>query len=818
MANGKDAYYGDRNKRPPRPKFVKANVPAALRGLARWVGWRFEWKDDEGRWTKVPLDPNKGCLGLAKTNTPATWGEFDATGKAVSKAIKGFADVDGMGYVFHKGDGMFGLDIDGCRNPETGELTPLAKDLIRQLGTYAEVSPSGLGVKLIGRGSLPKGSRGRKVKFPDGQDLEAYGQGRYFTVTGQILQGCPADLTECGAAFTEILAEHFGKAKPAGEPAEPPATDGGSLTDDEIIDRITRTAKNAADGNRLWRGDTSGHGGDDSAADLALCNLIAFYAGPDPSRIDTIFRRSGLYREKWDRTDYQSATIGKALEGRSEFYSPSRGKIKAPAAGAVATETPGGGFALTDYGNAQRLVHRHGKNIKYAEEIGQWYVWDGKRWKTRPVGALVQLAKDTIRAIPAELKGETDQGRRQKILSHALASESGRAIREAVKLAQSEPGIAIEPADLDANRFLFNCKNGTVDLRTGELLPHRRDDLLTKCSPVDYDPKAACPVWESFLARVFGSNPVDPADAGDTDLIAFIKRLMGYGLTGSVSEQILPILWGGGSNGKTTLLNVVREIMGKGYAGKAPRGLLMEKHSESHPVELTVLFGARVVIASESKRGQRMSAELVKDLTGGEAITARYMRENFFEFEPTHKLYLCTNHKPRIPDSDDGIWRRVILIPFNTKFWNPAAGEVGPDHLKRDNTLSDRLKAEYPGVLAWMVAGCVEWIKEGLGRPQAVRDETESYRLQEDNVGDFLAECCRISNAAGDATLKAVYARFCAWCSEGSLRAMSKNDFAADLRGRNVVVRNGSGNKVVCKGLDLISDTATASTLEDFNE
>src|SRR6185503_1179096 len=158
----------------------------------------------------------------------------------------------------------------------------------------------------------------------------------------------------------------------------------------------------------------------------------------------------------------------------------------------------------------------------------------------------------------------------------------------------------------------------------------------------------------------------DPADTGDADLIAFIQRLLGYCITGSVEEQVLPIFWGSGSNGKSTLLNVVREVMGKDYAVKAPRGLLMQKHTESHPTELTVLFGARLVIATETRRGQRLSEELVKDLTGGESITARHMRQDFFEFEPTHKIILCTNHRPRIPESDDGIWRRVILVPFKT--------------------------------------------------------------------------------------------------------------------------------------------------------
>lgn len=475
-------------------------------------------------------------------------------------------------------------------------------------------------------------------------------------------------------------------------------------------------------------------------------------------------------------------------------------------------------FPLTDMGNAQRLVARHGKDLRYAEEIGQWYVWDGGRWRPRKAGPVIQRAKQTVRGIIAELTGETDTNRRTRILAHALSSESGRSVREMVRLAESEPGILVETPDLDADRFLLNVQNGTIDLRTGELRPHRREDLLTKVCPVDYDPAAPCPAWKVFLARVFSTDPDNPEDRGDADLIQFVKRLFGYSLTGDVGEQVLPIFWGGGSNGKSTLLNAVREIMGRGYAAKAPRGLLMAKHNESHPTELTVLFGARLVIATESRRGQRLSEDLVKDLTGGEAITARKMKQDFFEFDPTHKLLLCTNHRPRIPESDDGIWRRVFLVPFKMKFWNPAKGESGPDHLCRDNSLADKLRKEYPGILAWLVRGCLEWQRSGLGAPIAVREETATYRQEEDRVAQFLTDRCQVSNAVGNTPLKEVYADFCRWCEEAGWRAMARNDFSADLRSHNVVVKNGTGNKVVCCGLRLTTYSRVGSTLEDLDD
>lgn len=475
-------------------------------------------------------------------------------------------------------------------------------------------------------------------------------------------------------------------------------------------------------------------------------------------------------------------------------------------------------YDLSDMGNAQRLVASHGTDLRYAEELGQWYVWSGSRWRSRLIGPVMQRAKSTVRAIPKEIVGVTDPKRLTAILQHAGRSQSRRAVSDMVKLAESESTIAIEPSDIDADRFLLNVLNGTINLRTGELKPHRRGDLITKLCPVVYDPNAKSARWKLIAARIFAGDANDPEDRGDAEVIQFLKRLLGYSLTGDVTEQILPIFWGGGSNGKSTILNVIRELMGRGYAAKAPRGLLMAKHNESHPTELTVMFGARLVIATESKRGQRLSEELVKDLTGGEAITARYMKKDFFEFEATHKLILCTNHKPRIPESDDGIWRRMIPVAFKTKFWNPSKGEMGPEHLRRDNNLATTLRDEFPGILAWLIRGCIEWQKGGLNAPVSIQDEAIAYRQEEDKTAQYLADCCEISNAAGNTLLKTVFADYCKWCEEAGYRHLARNDFASDLRSKNVVIRNGSHNAATCYGLKLVSANHSRGTVSDLSD
>lgn len=460
-----------------------------------------------------------------------------------------------------------------------------------------------------------------------------------------------------------------------------------------------------------------------------------------------------------------------------------------------------GPFRLTDMGNARRLVTQHGRDLRYSHTQDTWYVWAGNRWTPDDSGEVMRRAKATAISIFGEVLNAESSAAREEIALHAMRSQSARSLGNMIQVAKSEAGIPIAHGVFDADPFLFNCINGTVDLRTGELLPHCREHLLTKMSPVAYDPNAKSPVWDQFLAKTFASDPKEPEISPNTEMISFMGRLLGYCMTADIREQVLPVMWGGGSNGKSTLLNTIRAVFGTGYYTKAPRALLMARKFESHPTELTVLDGIRLVVATESAQDQRLSEDLVKDLTGGEAIKARRMRENFYEFDPTHKVILCTNHRPRIVDTDDGIWRRVILIEFGTKFWNPDKGEVGPDHLKQDKSLFGKLAAEFPGILAWLVRGCIEWQKNGLQAPKMIQDKTAEYREDEDQIQHFMSECCEVSNTAGDTLLKDVYSRFSDWCDENGYRAGSNRRLKAGLIGHGIVVKNGVDNKVTCFGL-----------------
>jgi putative DNA primase/helicase len=357
-----------------------------------------------------------------------------------------------------------------------------------------------------------------------------------------------------------------------------------------------------------------------------------------------------------------------------------------------------------------------------------------------------------------------------------------------LELARSEPGIAVLPDQLDRDPWLVNCVNGTLDLRDGKLRGHRREDYLTKLCPTPFDPEAACPAWERFLLAIFRQ---------DGELIRFVQRLLGRALSGDVSEQILPIFWGGGANGKSTLVNAIMRVMGPDYAMKASPDLLMSRRGERHPTELADLFGMRLVVASETHQGRRLDEALIKDMTSGERIRARRMREDFWEFDPTHKIILLTNHKPAVTGTDTGIWRRLRLVPFEETFWDPEDpnnhGKDLPEALRQDKTLPERLQTEARGILAWLVRGCSNWLDDGLTLPDKVRVATADYRVAEDRLQHFLGECCLVgpNYRCRAATL---YARYRKWCEDGGEESPKQRVFGEAMteRGFGRTTSNGT--------------------------
>lgn len=423
-------------------------------------------------------------------------------------------------------------------------------------------------------------------------------------------------------------------------------------------------------------------------------------------------------------------------------------------------------YNLTDLGNARRLVAHHGHGLRYCHPWHAWYVWDGRRWARDTTGEVMRRAKATIATIYDEAASATDDDERKRIGKWALASETSRRLTAMVELAASEPGIPIMPDDMDTDPWLVTVENGTIDLRTGTLRAHDQNDLITRLMPTTYSRDADCPRFLAFLDRIMND---------DQELIGFIQRALGYSLTASTREQVIFILHGSGANGKTTLVRLILDLMSD-YAKQIATETLLVRRNTNVPNDVAALRGARLSAAVEADDGRRLSESLVKQLTGNDRISARFLYGEWFEFSPTAKFWLATNHKPVIRGTDNAIWRRIRLIPF--------AVTIPPD--EQDPDLAETLRTEMPGILAWIVRGCLSWQRDGLGNPDAVRDATEEYRSDMDVLGSWIADRCVTARSA-KARASELYRSYHGWCEAGEERPLTQTAFGRRLAERGYV-------------------------------
>lgn len=429
---------------------------------------------------------------------------------------------------------------------------------------------------------------------------------------------------------------------------------------------------------------------------------------------------------------------------------------------------------LTDTGNARRLIHYHGKHLLYCPTWASWLVWDGSKWARDETSAVGRLAIDTASRIGGEAAGLQDPNAIKAINSWAGQSVSAYRLGAMVKVATSLVEN-VKPDSLDGDGWILNVSNGVVDLKTGDLQPHDPSNRVTKQAPVDFDPAASCDQWLTFLDRIM---------AGDWTLIDWLQRAVGYSLTGDVSEQCFFVLWGSGANGKSTFAQVIGELMGDyAQAGNAEM-LLASKYGNSASCDVAKLRGARMVTASEVGAGRAMAEALVKQLTGGDVISARLLYSNPFEFKPVMKLWLLTNHKPRISGTDNAIWRRVRLVPFTVTIPEP----------EQDKRLAEKLRAELPGILAWAVRGCLAWQKSGLQAPAAVVNATAAYRAESDLIGQFLEECTE-AGVMFQVMAQELYDAYKTWCTNNGEHAVTGTAFGRAMTERGIDrVRTKAGN------------------------
>ena len=425
-------------------------------------------------------------------------------------------------------------------------------------------------------------------------------------------------------------------------------------------------------------------------------------------------------------------------------------------------ELVSGNIQFTDSTNSARLIKEHGKDIRYNAAWKKWIVWNGRFWETDESGAMVQeKALATVRNIYREINKTDDHRERIEIEKFAMISESIRRREAAVKGAQYVSDMNIVCDELDRDPYLLNVKNGTINVLTGEFTEHRHNDMITKIANVEYNPKADCSLWKSFIREIMDYK---------ADLIDFVQTAAGWALTGNIEEQTMFILFGSGANGKTTFLNTITYLLGD-YALATPTETFMKKNNDQNTNDIARLRGTRFVTTTEAEQGRRLSEPLIKKITGNDQMTARFLYGEFFNFTPTFKIWMATNHKPVIKGTDHGIWRRIKLIPFTTRI---------PEE-KQDKGLEMKLRNEASGILNWLLEGTERWKREGLKAPKLVLAATDEYRNEMDIIGNFLKERC-IQGIDYSIRIRELYKAYVDWCDENNEHAVSERFFSGRLK------------------------------------
>lgn len=445
-----------------------------------------------------------------------------------------------------------------------------------------------------------------------------------------------------------------------------------------------------------------------------------------------------------DANDIARESGVEALRGMID--APARGNGSAPSETARPPE-------FTDEALALRFAEQHAEHLRYVAAWSKWLIWDGKRWQFDDTLRAFERARGICRQASTECSNER--------IARAIAS--AQTVAAVVTLARADRRLAATIAQWDTDEWLLNTPSGVVDLRTGQVRPHRQQDYFTKLTGVAPDASCPIPTWLEFLDCVM---------AGDRELIQFLRRMAGYSLTGVTHEHALFFFYGTGGNGKTTFLNAIAAAAGD-YHRTAPIETFTMVTGERHPTDLAGLRGARLVTAVETEEGRRWAESKIKTLTGGDKIAARFMRQDFFEFTPQFKLLIAGNHKPGLRSVDEAIRRRFNLIPFTVTISKP------------DKTLPDKLTKELPGVLAWMIQGCLDWQKQGLAAPPPVTAATAAYLEAEDAVATWIDECCE-RNSSSWARARVLFESWSAWAEKAGEHVGSQRRFAERLEARGI--------------------------------
>jgi putative DNA primase/helicase len=522
-----------------------------------------------------------------------------------------------------------------------------------------------------------------------------------------------------------------------------------------------------------------------SSYDLSLATLAAKAGWTDQEIADLMIASRAKHGDDlklWHETYYPN-TIKEARTPSTKSHAKREAARLGMVSSSEKTEQIAEGLVIenfTDVGNAKRLKRLFGGDLRYSKKLKDWLVWDGKRWAEDEELKVNRMAQATAIAIYDEIKLATGEDQRKAIAKHANASE--KTTNQRGLLTEARSMLAVRLDTFDTHTYLLNCANGTLDLQTSEWHEHTREHYLTRLAPVDFDASAKCPTWLNFLERIFN----------DAEMVAFIQRAVGCTLVGESQKREMFLLYGKGSNGKSSLLATLKAMLGD-YAATTAVETLMQTKFNNNSADLATLRGSRFVMASESNESQRLNTTLIKKLLGGDTQKVRNLYQSHFEYVPEFRLWFATNYKPQIDPNDDAAWDRVHLIPFDVRI---------PER-EQDKNLSVKLRTELSGILAWAVEGCVAYLRSGLDAPAKVKAATKDYRAEMDTIGDFIEEKCVCGENYVISSTE-LYQVMAGWLANNGEQEMSQKKFVQELQKRDITtVREAGTGKKMLRGITL---------------
>ncbi|MBE6745940.1 MAG: nucleoside triphosphatase [Ruminococcaceae bacterium] len=759
------------------------NIPQTLKDLGEFCCWKYEVKN--GRKTKVPYNPLTGYS--ARTNDSST---FVPHATAVNAS-----GYEGIG--IRVSGNLVGIDLDHCI--EDREILSWAKEIIDRFNdTYIEVSPSGTGIRIFCL--LPSNlNYDTETYYIKKNNIEVYIPGftnRFLTITGNAITD--ADVVETAEALTWLLETYMHRPTPTTPTA---ITHGKSyLSDDSVITKAS-VATNGDKFKRLWNGDMSGYG-THSEADAALVSILAFWCSGDAEQIDRLFRTSALMREKWDAyrgaDTYGNITIAKVISKMTDFYKP---VIKLSAVEDFGVDrlkeldpTDQSKYPWNDIGAGHIFADFFQDRLRYVPERKMWFYYESGIWN-KDIGSLraMKYCMELANLMYTFALEITDEDKRKVYIKYSSKWQNHSTRVNILKDAQVHHPIHY--GEFDADIYIFNCKNGTLHIDTGEFTEHRSTDLLTKISSVTYDPTARSERFTTYIDEIMSS---------DKDRAKFLQKILGYGLTGDTRHECMTILYGATTrNGKGTLCESVLKVLGEyGCTSRAETIAMKNYTNGSQPSEdVARLAGVRFVNISEPTKGMVLDAAKIKAMTGNDTLNARYLHENSFDFQPQFKIYVNTNYLPVINDMTLFTSDRIIIIPFDRHF----------DEQTRDTSLKQKFAEPevQSAILNWLLEGYRLLRKEGLKLPKSVKDATERYQHDSDKMVLFFEDNLVADDTAEELT-STVYARYKGWCQENGCYAEGMKNFKQGLETFASVVRKrpkGGGEKTtLLVGYRLISE------------